>query len=221
MNSAQILVRILGEATLDEVRTAFTGVHLQNPRYRWDCTVEMRGEIIHIEGSVYFDDHVVGEFKRRLYYEKGARRAKHIMMELQTAHQDLDVAKNHYGRILRFYRRCGIRFVHLDADVDGPAIWPQFAFDLERRQDKEQLARIMRDHGIEGVASDPQDLFAPDVASIENETDPEDAEPLGFRLLKELRIRADRPLPMVLDLQNQDQWTLLVAGGIIGREELR
>lgn len=168
-----------------------------------------------IDGYVYHDVIEVGEFKRRLTYERGARRAQHVMIELDRAHQDKDIAKHHYRRALRFYMRCGIRFVHLDADVDGPAVWPQFAFDLVDRNHKAMLLRIMREHEIDNLPSDPRGLFTPDVAAIEAPADPPDEEQLGLRMLKELRIRADRPLPMILDLQNPDQLALLRAGGIL------
>jgi len=162
---------------------------------------------------------VVGEFKRRLCFQKGERRAEHVKLEIERAHQDRDIAKHHYRKILRFYKHSAIRFVYLDADVDGPAVWPQFAFDLRLRKDKELLARIMRDHKIENVPKAAEKIFAPDVVAIVDDDDPPQIEPLGIRLLKELRVKADRPLPMFLDLENTYQWTLLVESGIMSVEE--
>jgi hypothetical protein len=216
LNLDAIRARILGGCTLDDVRNAFNGTHPDEQRYTWRARVHQRNDIILIDGYVYHDGIEVGGFKRRLTYERGARRARHVMIELDALHQDKDVAKHHYRQALRFYMRCGIRFVQLDADVDGPAVWPQFAFDLAHPNHKSMLLRIMKEHEVANCPSDPRDLFAPDVAAIEDPVDPVDEEPLGLRMFKELRVRAGRPLPMILDLEDPDQLALLRAGSIIG-----
>ncbi len=217
VSSSAFVERILGRVSFSDVRIAFTDAHNERPNYRWDCEVELRGEAINIVGFFYCKDTVIGRFERRLYYENGYSRAKHVMMELQGMHQEKGLAREHYRKALRFYQRSGIRFIHLDADVDGPSVWPQFGFDLESRKDKELLGRIMREFKVASVPSDARDIFAPDVAAIESPCERD--EPTGLILFKELRRRADRPLPMILDLKNELQWTFLVEDGILDSED--
>jgi hypothetical protein len=66
-------------------------------------------------------------------YDKGFGRATHVIMEIERAHRDNDIAKNHYARVLAFYERAGIRYVCLDAEGEGPVVWPTFGFDFTQR----------------------------------------------------------------------------------------
>lgn len=113
-------------------------------------------------------------------------------------------------RALRFYDRIGLRFVHLMADGDGPRIWPQFGFDLDKRTHKERLRRILREMNIPGLQEDPQTLFAPDVATVKRE-----GHPVGQGALHELWRREGLPLPMSLDLADPLTRGLLARGGIL------
>jgi hypothetical protein len=212
LTEAEYLARLLpGEATLDDVRVAFSWTHPGEPKYSWKAGVRcnVSGEIIDINGKIYCDSIEIGEFERRLCYQKGFRCAKHIKIEIAKAHQGKHIATYHYRRAIAFYRLLGYRYVYLDADVDGPAVWPQFGFDLARPNEKTRLLARMRRLEARGLPSDAAQLFAPDIAAIEDPNAPKGSEPLGFRLLKELRERSGGPLAMVLDLENERQLALL------------
>lgn len=212
----EVIARIIGDsASLADVRDAFTG-ELDNPqhaRYRWSANVSLDGEIIGIIGEISHDETAVGRFSRRLYYEHGAARAAHDILEIEQGHRRRGIAFAHYAKCLRFYDAVGIRFVHLRAAGMGPFVWPAFGFDLEKARHHDRLLSLLRREGIDPLP-DSGSVLAIRVIDIATE---DDAEIGAVALAKLGRLAEDdgEPLPMVLDLRHPIQRALLENRGIL------
>jgi hypothetical protein len=211
MTEREILDRIIGRtATIADVVAAFSGVHPEVAAYRWMATAKLRGEVIVIEGLIFENGHEVGHFSRRLSYARGGGQAIHEIMEIERPHRDRDIAKHHYTSVLGFYDRVGIRYVSMEAEGEGPVIWPTFGFDFTRAQHREMLLKILREWEVAPLPA-PASILAPQVVIIGTEDSPT----LGAEAIEELAKRADEPLPMGLDLLNGIQRAYLRNRGIL------
>jgi hypothetical protein len=211
MTDREILDRIIGNASsIADVVDAFSGSHPALATYTWMATAELRGEIIDIDGLIFEAGREVGHFSRRLFYARNMRQAFHEIMELERPHRDRDIAKHHYGRLLRFYDRVGIRYVSMKAEGEGPFIWPTFGFDFTRPKHREMLLRILREWEVEPLPS-LESILAPQVVSIGTDVSPT----LGAEAIRELARRADEALPMRLDLVEEAQRAYLRNRGIL------
>jgi hypothetical protein len=211
MTDREILDRIIGKtASIADVAAAFTGSHPDRPGYTWTATAELRGEIVGVEGLIFEDGRDVGHFSRRLVYARGVGQAIHEIMEIERPHRDRDIAKHHYRSVIRFYDRVGIRYVSMEAEGEGPYIWPTFGFDFTRSQHREMLLKILREWEVEPLPT-LASILAPQVVSICTEDSPT----LGAEAIEELARRADQPLPMRLDLLDEPQRAYLRNRGIL------
>lgn len=212
----EVLARIIGDsASLADVANAFTGEldSAQHAGYRWTANVSVDGEVIGISGEIFHDATAIGRFARRLYYEHGAARAAHDILEIDQGHRRRGIAFAHHAKCLRFYDAVGIRFVHLRAAGMGPFVWPAFGFDLEKTRHHQRLLSLLRREGIDPLpAAGP--VLAIRVLGIATEDDAE----IGAIALAELGRLAENdgePLPMVLDLRHPIQRALLENRGIV------
>ena len=173
MTKGEILSRILGQhRTLDDVRTAFSARHPAIPAYAWFAAAEVKGEVITVTGRIFNGTMQIGHFSRRLMYAKGFGQAIHEIMEIERPHRDNDIAKHPYSRALVFSRPVGIRYVRLDAEGEGPVIWPTFGFDFTRRKHREMLLKILRDWDVNPIPH-PASLLAPRIVDINTDEAPE------------------------------------------------
>ena len=211
MSESEIVARIIGtEVSLSDVADAFTSRHPTIPEYSWSAAVLVKGDIIVVSGTIHLNGSEIGHFSRRLFYEKGVGRAYHEIMEIDRPHRDNDIGKHHYGRALRFYRRVGIRFVSMEAEGEGPVIWPTFGFDFSRDQHRAMMMKILKDWEIRPLPG-AGSVLAPQVVDINIDENPE----LGQQAIYELVNRAAEPLPMILDLEDETQAAYLHNRGIL------
>jgi hypothetical protein len=208
--TAAALARIIGTASVADVEAAFTCQHPSIDAYRWAANVSIKGEVIIVEGMIFENDTEIGHFSRRLFYEDGVGQAIHEIMEIERPHRDRDIGKHHYARAITFYERVRIRYISMEAEGEGPVVWPTFGFDFSRRQHRDMLIRILKQWEVEPLPS-PASILAPQVVDISTEDHPE----LGMEAIYELARRASEPLPMSLDLQNPIQRAYLHHRGII------
>jgi hypothetical protein len=195
MTPEDLLTRLLGDATLAEVAEAFSGTNPFDPRYEQRAAIEQRGDKVNVTGHVHFEGSPIGRFHRRLLFQGGFVRAQHLILALADSHRGRHNGRAHYVRALRFYDQIGLRFVHLMADGDGPRIWPQFGFDLDKRTHKERLRRILREMDAPGLSGRSPSPLRPRQATIKRK-----GRPVGQDALYELWRREDLPLSMTLDL---------------------
>ena len=130
------------------------------------------------------------------------------MIEIEPDYRDRDIAKHHYIRAIRFYDLSPIRVVRLDAEGDGPWIWPQFGFDLFSKKDKQRLIALGKDQDVELGSAD--DLYAADVATRDKGA----GVALGTVLLRALS-KPNGRLPMILRLDDPSHRAFLTARGIL------
>jgi hypothetical protein len=164
-----------------------------------------------VDGLIYLDDAVVGDFSRRLYYEKNRARAYHDIMEIALAHRGKRIAFHHYRKAIAFYERIGIEYVDMSAEAEGPLVWATFGFDLSKNQHRDMLMKIVRDLEIVLPEPFPSELpLAPYVAAWRTD----DAPNIGMRAIRTLADKAGA-LPMHLDLRDPWQRRLLRNRGIL------
>lgn len=133
----------------------------------------------------------IGEFERRIAYMHGQVIATHVAIQIYSAvHRGKRTAFYHYRKAFRFYDRVGIRYVELDATDYGTTRWPQFGFDFVSDKKKQRLAKILRDAGVQAVATA---LTATEVAMPDGANDK-----AGLDALE--RLAADGPAKMAIDL---------------------
>jgi len=203
----EIIARILGEHSISDVREAFTLQHPERP-YTSTSSVTVKGDQIQIAGIFWSDRLQIGHFHRTLRFQKGSSCAFHDMIEIEPEHRDQDIARHHYTKVLRFYDLSPIRLVRLDAEGDGPWIWPQFGFDLVSKKDKERLVALGNAQEVNLGSAD--DLYAADVATTDKGT----GSALGTTLLRALS-KPNGRLQMILRLDDPSHRAFLTARGIL------
>jgi len=150
MTEREILDRIVGsDHGLEDVTNAFSGFLYEPSPFEWRSSIELRGEIVSIDGVVLLDGFGIARFARRLSFERGDAHARHIVFEVDGNFRRQGIAFASYEASLRFYDRVGIRWVHLDADAMGIFVWPSFGLDFDKRSHKEQMIAHLRRSEVE------------------------------------------------------------------------
>ena len=173
VNPQQTLERLIDGEPLRVVEEAFSGTNPDKPEYSWSASASVRGETIRVEGEIFFRGRKIGWFVRQLVYERGGRRAKHDIIEMEefdhvdegVKHRRTRVAYYHYKKAIEFYDRFGFKGVDLDAAGMGPFIWPQLGANLVRLHHKERLCGILKQLDADWlIPEDPGELLATDIA---------------------------------------------------------
>jgi hypothetical protein len=105
-----------------------------------DDSLDIRGKFSKVDDG----EAVVGSFMRRLLRKNGLLRVYHMSIEIEVAHRFKHIATAHYRKALQFYVRAGIINVFMEADRDGPSIWPRFGFELVEGRHQERLRAIVK-----------------------------------------------------------------------------
>jgi hypothetical protein len=102
--------------------------------------IEIRGEFFCINGS----EELAGSFMRRLFRTSlGVLSAHHMTIRIDSKHQFKHIAKTHYQKALQFYLCHGIIRVFMEANQDGPAVWPGFGFELLDSNQQDRLRQLV------------------------------------------------------------------------------
>ena len=159
------------------------------------------------------DCRFAGQFERYIYRDGvGVLAAHHQYLVIEREFRQQDLAKSHFAKLIRFYEKHGIEYVHLEAACDGPIVWPQFGFELREPSDVERLHAHFRSvlaelgYEAEPPARLPSLALMPPIEGIK----------VGFlalsRLYEELGFR---PIPMLLDLKDKGTRVFLADQGIL------
>lgn len=100
-----------------------------------------------VEGSFTCTNGVprqAGNFSRRLFKKHGILQAHHSSIRVARKHRNKHIATAHYIKALRFYDSIGLLRIGMEANEDGPTVWPGFAFELIRETDIDLLQEILR-----------------------------------------------------------------------------
>ena len=138
-----------GATTLDELREAFCFDHTYNGKYfeaRATVTIGTENDI-EVRGTFRCTNvapEKAGHFYRR-FYRKGANlRVHHAIIYVEEPHRDHDLATVHYGRLLAYYAKIGVGCVEMEANQDGPTVWPGFAFSLSRPDQRDRYEQLLK-----------------------------------------------------------------------------
>lgn len=103
----------------------------------------------------------VGHFERYIYQAGTDIVAEHRNIFILPPYRKQKIAKNHLAKLLPFYDRVGIEYIHLQAVDYGPPVWPQLGFEIrephEAKLVREKFRSIVADLGY---TVDPPDRTA-------------------------------------------------------------
>lgn len=154
----------------------------------------------------------VGYFKRWIGKEGRSLVAHHIEIFVDEPYRKQGLAKSHLSRLVRFYDSVGIEYVVLEAAGYGAIVWPQLGFELRELEHKklldDQYRSILAELGYEGEP--------PRSAASLALTPLVEGQPVGLMALDGAYRALDcRPIPMILDLQNDLTRAFLKERGIL------
>lgn len=154
-------------------------------------SIEVRG-CFACENALPYD---AGTYFRRYYKQNGIIRAHHANIEVAPTHQEHKLATTHYARLLRLYYEAGVVCIKMEADRDGPSVWPGFGFTLVdpkaiARYDevvRSQLHQYVTKEEADGLLRDAQG-FTPYLAAItvRNPNGGDDI-PIGILAMRQLQ----------------------------------
>lgn len=239
-----------GCATLVSLTDAFTIDHTyETDRFTSTPTVTIEGTgAAFINGT--FTSHnsppaEAGSFSRRILRSKnGILRAYHAHIVVTPEHRHKHIATAHYTKVLRFYKETGVLNAFMEANQDGPMIWPGFAFQLVEPKDSDRLVELVRQEltRFDLPEAFPQSLeqmatYTPVLAALEVELPPgvdvpeawpgeQQNQPLGgprkiavgLRALRRLYLERGDILRMTLWLDQPKPLAFLTEAGILSTE---
>lgn len=219
-----------GRATVDDLLDVFTFEHNFNRKVFTaearlslgaENDVELRGKFLCRNAAPA----EAGTFYRRFYRNNDILFAHHADIRVTPAYQDHKLATTHYTRALRFYASIGLQCVYMEANQDGPTVWPGFAFELRDPTERDDYEAILRRRLAKYVnAAQIETLmaqagsFTPLLAGIAvTPREGGDEVPVGLLALRELYERrpAGAELRMVAWLDQPKVRDFLVDGDII------
>jgi len=138
-----------GHATLEQLREAFFIEHdFEGQRFTSFCAVEVEADrSILVNGSFVSQDappEQAGTFSRRFFRQNGLLRVYHSSIAVAEAHRHKYIATAHYTKLIRFYHEHGVLNITMDANQDGPTVWPGFGLQLEKERDIQRLLELVR-----------------------------------------------------------------------------
>ena len=106
-----------------------------------DASIEVRGRFFLVNG----EKRQIGMFMRRFLKREQNLRVYHMEIEMDPPYRLHHIARAHYRKAFQFYVEVGVTNVYMEADRDGPNIWPTFGFELVEQQQQDRLRRLVEE----------------------------------------------------------------------------
>lgn len=138
-----------GRSTVEALIEAFTIEHEFEGK-RFTSTVELSlgpNDDLWIMGQFICTNAlpmIAGTFFRRFYRKSNLLRVHHANIAVVPTHRHHYIATTHYLKLIRYYDRVGVLSISLEANQDGPTIWPQFGLSLIEQGQRNRYEHIVR-----------------------------------------------------------------------------
>jgi hypothetical protein len=133
------VAQILDAFTIDHTENGERFIARAEAALGKEGDIEIRGRFYRVNG----DAEEVGCFMRRLLRKNDNLRAHHMNIEIVERHQFKHISEAHYRKALQFYIDAGVVNVFMEANRDGPAVWPGFGFDLVEGGKRDRLRALV------------------------------------------------------------------------------
>lgn len=137
------------QVKVQDVIDAYTVEHYEcGQRFISEAQVSATNDAIEIRGQFFIvngEKKQIGMFMRRFLRRGEDLRVYHMEIEIERPHRLHHIAEAHYRKAFQFYVNIGVINVYMEADRDGPTIWPTFGFELVEPNQQDRLRLLVEE----------------------------------------------------------------------------